>query len=95
MDLITRNTHEQCIKLMYHHVILSMSDGSSFDGIIEAVDQDNISVLVGEDVMEEGESNQETRQYYGYDGGGYGRPRRRFRRFRRRRLPLAFITSLS
>lgn len=88
----SRNLHDKCHKYMYHHVTLTMADGSSFDGIIEDVDRDQITVLVGEDVMERESDEFDARQYYGY---GYGRPRRRFRRFRRQIFPLAALTALA
>ncbi|MGM0876332.1 MAG: hypothetical protein ACQEWV_16555 [Bacillota bacterium] len=95
----TRNLHGKCKKYMYHHVILTMTDGSSFDGIIEDVSGDRITVLMGEDTAERESDELEDRQFgYGYDydyGYGYGRPRRRFRRFRRQVLPLALLTALS
>jgi hypothetical protein len=86
-----RNLHDECRKHMYYHVNLTMKDGSTFDGIIENVEMDSITVLVGEDVMElESEHDSDTRQYY-----GYGRPRRRFRRFRRRRFPIGSLAALA
>ncbi len=85
----TRTLHDECKKHMYYHVAFTMRDGSSFDGIIENVGMDGISVLVGEDVMEQNEND--NRQYY----GGYGRPRRRFRRFRRQFFPFAALAALS
>ena len=62
------------------------------DGIIEDVDTDHITMLVGEDVMEENSENKsdEQRQYHDYN-----RPRRRFRRFRRRRLPIHNLASIA
>jgi len=74
-----------------------MTDGSIIDGIIENVDTERITVLVGEDVMERESENEEEadqRQYYGY-GYGYGPPRRRFRRFRRHGFPLASLAALA
>lgn len=57
----------------------------------QMVPNENITVLVGEDVMESESDELEDRQFY-----GYGRPRRRrFRRFRRQLVPLAFLTALS
>ncbi|WP_243459737.1 small nuclear ribonucleoprotein [Metabacillus bambusae] len=90
----TRDLHGKCKKYMYHHVILTMQDGNSFDGIIEGVDDNGVSVLVGEDVMEQERDDSEDQRYgYGY---GYGRPRRRrFRRFRRRFFPFAALAALS
>lgn len=91
----TQNLHDDCKRNLYHHVTLTMTDGSIFDGIIENVDTDRITVLVGEDVMEresesENEKEADQRQYY-----GFGRPRRRFRRFRRRGFPLASLAALA
>ncbi|MFD1040441.1 small nuclear ribonucleoprotein [Virgibacillus byunsanensis] len=86
----TRNLEDDCRRYMYHHVVLTFSDGSSVDGIIEDVDGNRVTVLVGEDVMEREDNELDDRQFY-----GYGRPRRRFRRFRRQFLPLAALTALS
>ncbi|MBM7553788.1 hypothetical protein [Thalassobacillus pellis] len=81
---------DQCQQYMYYHVVINMADGTSVDGIIENVDDEGVSMLVGEDVMDEGsEAGSEDRQFY----GGY--PRRRFRRFRRRFFPLGALTSLA
>lgn len=91
MNAEARNLYDKCVSLMYHHVYLTMNDGNSYDGIIEAVDRDHMTVLIGEDVSET-DSAIEQRQY-AYDG--YGRPRRRFRRFRRRRLPLTYVTAIA
>lgn len=87
-----RPLHDECKKCLYYHVVLTMMDGSIFDGIIEEIDDDQITVLAGEDVMDPDEENQtnESRQPH-----GYGRPRRKFRRFRRRRFPLANLVKLS
>jgi len=88
----SRNLHGECEKYMYHHVVLTLADGNSVDGIIENVSGDRITVLVGEDVLErESDEFELEERYYGYGG----RPRRRFRRFRRQVLPLALLASLS
>ncbi len=87
--------HDDCQRHLNYHVTLTMADGTTLDGIIEHVDMDRITVLVGEDVMEresENENASDERQYYGF---GYGRPRRRFRRFRRRQFPLASLAALA
>ncbi|WP_338788837.1 small nuclear ribonucleoprotein [Metabacillus sp. FJAT-53654] len=89
----TRNIHGKCKSYMYHHVVLTMQDGSSFDGIIEGVDDNGVSVLVGEDAMEQERDDFEDQRYGGY--GGYGGPRRRFRRFRRQFFPIAALAALS
>ena len=87
-----RSLHDECKRCLYYHTTLTMKDGNTFDGIIENVDDDKISILVGEDVMEQEDENQydQQRQYY-----SHGRPRRRFRRFRRRNFPLATLAALS
>lgn len=86
-----RNMKDECKKHLYYHITLTMTDGNTFDGIIENVDEDMITMLVGEDVMEEESENpyNEQRQY------GYGRPRRRFRRFRRRKFPFGTLAALA
>ncbi|WP_300383688.1 hypothetical protein [Clostridium sp.] len=85
---------DECKRCMSYHVILKMTDGSVFDGIIEDVDDNRIIVLVGEDIIEqEGENQpdmQMKRQPY-----SYGSPRRRFRRFRRRNFPLNLLATLA
>ncbi|AJD90175.1 hypothetical protein JMA_08580 [Jeotgalibacillus malaysiensis] len=87
------NSHDECKKHMYYHVILTMTDGSYVDGIIEDVDWDSVSMLTGEDVMEDELENwdeMDTRQFY----GGYGYPRRRLRRFRRRVVASRIIVGI-
>jgi small nuclear ribonucleoprotein (snRNP)-like protein len=94
----TRNMHDHCVKLMYHHVVITMNDGKTYDGIIESVDGNNMSVLVGEDVPEQADNGENNRQfdlYGGYNDYGYGRPRRRFRRYRRRRFPFPYVVAVS
>lgn len=92
-----QSLHDQCQKCLYYHTILTMTDGSTLDGIIENVDKDRIIVLVGEDVMEQEDENEaeadQQRQYYGY--GHRPRRRRRHRRFRRKAYPLATLAALS
>lgn len=82
------NLHDECKKSLYFHAVFTMTDGTTFDGIIEDVNTDTVTVLVGEEVMEDQFSEQ--RQYY-----SYGRPRRRFRRFRRRSFPLGNLAALA
>jgi hypothetical protein len=89
-----QDLHDKCRQCMYYHINMTMTDGSTLDGIIETVDPDRIIVLVGEDVMEQENQEQQSeqqRQYYGY---GH-RPRRRYRRFRRQAFPLASLAALS
>ena len=84
--------HDKCKKHAYYHVVITLKDGSTHDGIIEDVDMDGVNMLVGEDVMEDDLEGQydEERQFH-----MHGFPRRRFRRFRRRRFPLASLAALS
>lgn len=87
-----KSLQQQCEKNMLFHIIATLKNGSVIDGIIEKVDPDYIIMLVGEDVMQEydEDNGDEDRQVF-----GYGRPRRRFRRFRRRRFPLGALAALS
>ena len=83
---------DECNKHMYYHITITMTDGDTFDGIIENVDKDRITVLVGEDAPEPGYENQldQKRQYYHHGG-----PRRRFRRFRRKFFPLSSLATIA
>ena len=95
-----QSLHDDCQRHLNYHVTLTMADGTTFDGIIEHVDMDRITVLVGEDVMEresesENANTSDERQYYGFGYGPPRRPRRRFRRFRRRQFPLASLAALA
>ena len=80
--------YEECKKLMNYHIILTMSDGSMYDGIIVEVNDDRITMLVGEDVIDQ-ECDSQPRQQ-----GSYER-QRRFRRFRPRIFPLGALIGLS
>ena len=82
------NLKDECEKLLFFHVTLTMTDGNTFDGIIESVDGDQVIVLVGEDVLEQEDNSQVDQQRFG--GGG-----RRFRRFNRRVFPLVGLAALS
>ncbi|GGM22134.1 hypothetical protein GCM10011351_05010 [Paraliobacillus quinghaiensis] len=91
-ELQTKDMYNQCNHYMHHHVLLNNKDGSSIDGIIVDVDVTNITVLVGEDLVED----EMDYRYGSYGGGYYNRPpRRRFRRYRPRRFPLAGLAALS
>jgi len=91
-----RAVDDVCKKYLNYHIILTMTDGSKLDGIIENVDTDSITMLVGEDVMEkENEDQSENqRQYHDHDHD-HGRPRRRFRRFRRRSFPINRLAEIA
>ncbi|WP_291566014.1 MULTISPECIES: hypothetical protein [unclassified Clostridium] len=86
-----QSLRDRCNMYLGFHVIITMTDGSMFDGIIDDVDMDGVTMLVGEDMMEDG-PDPDPDQYRQF------RPRRRrrmFRRFRRRRFPFASIVALS
>jgi small nuclear ribonucleoprotein (snRNP)-like protein len=88
----TSPMHSQCQRLMYFHVIIKLNDGNTVDGILESVENDQISMLVPEEVMGQEDDGADERQFgYGYGG----RPRRRFRRFVRRFLPFAALAALT
>jgi len=84
-----QSIRDHCNRLMNFHVVVTMRDGSTFDGIIDSVDTDRVCILVGEDVMEQECDDQ--RQFF----GGFGFPRRRFRRFRRRFFPFGTLAAIS
>ncbi|EKQ54445.1 MULTISPECIES: hypothetical protein [unclassified Clostridium] len=90
-----QNIHEKCKRCMYYHTKLTLTDGRTFDGIIENVDPDRIIILVGEDVLaRENESHSEQyRVYPGYYHPGPGPIR--YRRFVRQAFPLASLAALS
>lgn len=86
-----------CKKYMNYHVMGELNDGSQFEGIIEDMDDEGVTMLVPEEV----DADQvESRYGYGgnyddYDYDGYGRPRRRrHRRFRRQRFPFFLLRRL-
>ncbi|MBM7570744.1 hypothetical protein [Aquibacillus albus] len=97
-ELQLRHMHDQCHHYMHHHVLLTGTDGSSFDGIIVNVDANHVTILVGEDIMmREDQEELVNRQYYDDDGyDGYGRPpRRRYRRYRPRTFPIGSLAALA
>jgi len=84
-----RNVKSACQKFMNYHVLGQMADGTQVEGIIEDMDNENVTMLVPEMVEDEAQESLESRVYgdFGYYGGGYGGGRRRYRRFLRRRFP--------
>jgi hypothetical protein len=71
-----------CQRYMNYHVIAQARDGSQFDGIIEGIDNDGVTMLVPEEVDGEERENDPNRQPYG---------QRRYRRFRRQRFPFHYF----
>lgn len=88
----SQSLHNDCKACIDYHVILTMTDGSTMDGIIESVDSNHVSVLVGEEVMEQ---EDESKSDYQRQPVGFGRPGRRFRRFRRRSFPLNRLAAIA
>lgn len=84
-----QNLYNECKKMMYYHAVLRMKDGTELDGIIESVEPDHVNVLVGEDVIYREDANRYNTQRQQYGN------RRRVRRFRQRRIPLAELLLLS
>ena len=80
---------EECKTYLTYHAVLIMNDGSTCDGIIEGVDDDDIIVLVGEDVVIDDGDNMSRQQPMGYKGPN------RYRRFRRRPFPINAIAALA
>ncbi|KGJ48553.1 MULTISPECIES: hypothetical protein [Paraclostridium] len=78
-----REMQKKCEELMNFHIIIAMKDGCKMDGIITDVDDSGVTMLVGEDVIERSDESK-SRQMP-----------RRFRRFRRRRIPFGSISGLS
>ncbi|GAB6169578.1 hypothetical protein JCM1393_20380 [Clostridium carnis] len=87
-----QSLYNECKKCLYYHTTLTMTDGSTIDGIIENVESDRVIVLVGEDVMEQECESQFEHQRQQFS---YGPPRRRFRRFRRRAFPFNNLLALA
>jgi hypothetical protein len=87
-----QSLHDECKRCLHFHVVLTMVDGSTLDGIIQDVDKDRVIILVGEDIMEQDDGMQfdQQRQF-----PHHGRPRRRFRRFRPRAFPFNTLVGLS
>ena len=57
-----KNLKDECEKLLFYQVILTMTDGNTLDEIIEKIDGDQIVVLVGEDIIDQSETT-DTRQF--------------------------------
>lgn len=83
-----QDLYDQCKKSLNYHVVLIMTDGRRFDGILESVDEDRVVVLVGEDVVDESEEDNSA-QYR------QRRRPRRYRRFRRGVFPFSTLVGIS
>ena len=84
----TESLYDECKKCISYYSVIILSNGGRVEGIIETVDDDNVSVLVSEEVMESDYEDEMNRQKY----MGYRQPGR-FRRFRRRNYLMNNINS--
>lgn len=76
--------HDECKKCISYYSIIILSNGARVEGIVETVDDDNVSMLVAEEVVEgDYEDEMMNRQKNMGD-----RQQGRFRRFRRRNFPI-------
>lgn len=93
-DTESNSIYELCKDHMHAYVLAEMVDGTTIDGIITGLDDENVYFAVPIDYSDQ--SLQQTdppyRQFWGGFGPGYGYPRRRFRRLI---LPLTALAALS
>ena len=83
----------KCKKYLYYNVTLILADGSVFDGIIENVDEDRITMLIGEDVIDldnSEDTNSENRKNNNVKDKSK-HDNKRYRRYRRRYFPFGNI----
>jgi hypothetical protein len=78
------NVKTLCHRYMSYHVIAQTRDGSQFDGIIDGMDEDGVTMLVPEEIDGAERENDNTNRQFGYGP-------RRFRRFHRRRFPFSIF----
>lgn len=84
-----KRMHEMCKEYHLYFMQFQTTEGGMLEGIIEDIDEDGIILLIPSGDMERVD---ETQRQFGF-GYGYGYPRR-FRRFRRQRLPFILIRNL-
>src|SRR5690625_640929 len=100
----SNSMYELCKNHMHAYVLAEMVDGTTVDGIITGLDDENVYFAVPIDHLDQSSQKSELsyRQYgggfgpgFGYPGygyPGYGYPRRRFNRLI---LPLTALAALS
>lgn len=83
--------YDKCKKFLYYHVLLTIKDGSMFDGIIKNVNTNRIIVLVGKNIIEPKPKNihNQQRQYNQNDN-----IIQIYRRFDPQSIPLNALTGL-
>ncbi|WP_152656595.1 hypothetical protein [Oceanobacillus sp. CFH 90083] len=85
-----KQMYDTCKKFHLYFVQIQTTEGQMYDGIIEDVDNEGVTMLIPDGDMERGEGME---RQFGFGYGGYGFPRR-FRRFRRFRFPFFLLSSL-
>ncbi|WP_200411274.1 hypothetical protein [Virgibacillus salexigens] len=85
-----KQMYETCKNYYLYFVQIQTMDGQTYEGIIEDVDKDSVTLLMPYGDMEREE---EIERQYGFGYGGFGYPRR-FRRFRRFRFPFFGLSRL-
>ncbi|WP_208590116.1 hypothetical protein [Gracilibacillus suaedae] len=83
-----KQMYEMCKNYQLYFMQFQTTEGETFEGIIEELDDDGVIILIPVGDTERGD---EAERQYGF---GYGYFPRRFRRFRRRRLPFFLLRSL-
>ncbi|WP_411954243.1 hypothetical protein ACKXGF_13650 [Alkalibacillus sp. S2W] len=95
--------HHLCRQNQMHFVHLETQDGQLFDGIIDDVDGQSVTLIMPwgdmeQDRFDDGYGGGYGQGYggpgYGQGYGGPGRYPRRFRRFRRYRFPFRFLNRI-
>ncbi|MDQ0158226.1 hypothetical protein [Alkalibacillus salilacus] len=99
--------HHLCRQHQMHFVHLETQDGQMFDGIIDDVDDQSVTLIMPwgdmeQDRFDDGYGGGYGQGYgpgyggpgYGQGYGGPGRYPRRFRRFRRHRFPFRFLNRI-
>ncbi|MFD1019187.1 hypothetical protein [Thalassobacillus hwangdonensis] len=79
-----KDKYDHCKKHMNYYMIIVMNDGQQYEGIIDDVDSEGVTML--EPMGDQEDNDREDERIYGWGYPGWGYPRR-FRRFYRRRFP--------
>lgn len=82
-----KDMKDQCKELMFYHVVFIMEDGHKLDGIIESVNENEVTVLISEFITEKDmKNNSQSKRQYGYPN--------MYRRYRRGVIPLVALATL-
>ena len=83
--------YDKCKRFLYYHVIITLKDGSTFDGIIKNVEANHITVLIGKDIINT-EYKKISDQQRQYDEDNHRI--QRYRRFEPKDISLNDLTGL-